>query len=343
MQESAAIKGVLIFLIILGHNMLFTYYVLPVRGMEYLYCFHIHAFFILPFLYGSKPLTKQRLGDYFIRLYWPFLLLTLVVSVIYAMIGYQRWDALNIIRMWLTGEPKLLKEYCGVQIFWFMPAIFSLSVLKDLFYHSGKLVRSVLIMWSVFILILSSGVIKNDVCDLLYSKLSSTLPFGLYIGSSYLVYGVVTRYIVGIVGKYYRNVSGIVTALFVACSLLYFCYVFFFLNEVVYTCLRLVMPVLFMLGLWCFRHYIGRLSFCEKLGDKSYPVYLCHPFIGYAVYGLFMKIDGNLSLVWAIGAQCLILYGAYYLSVILYKMPGLRMFLLPKSISEFKNGSKIIK
>ena len=197
-SESTAIKGFLIFLIILGHNMIFTHYTEPIQGMGYLYCFHIQAFFILPFLYSAKPLTKERLANYFIRLYWPYLLLTTILSVIYSNFYLQKeFDFWGILRMFITGDVDLIKQYCGIQIFWFMPAMFSLSVLKDWFYNSNKVVRAVLLLFScianVFLFLASDYGYYYEIS----TDIRSVIPFGLYLGISYLVFGVFVRWIVG--------------------------------------------------------------------------------------------------------------------------------------------------
>lgn len=65
-DESVGVKGLLIFLVVLGHNSL---------AMEYtglyslLYSFHVYCFYILPFLYGAtaveswKPTTAVAASD----------------------------------------------------------------------------------------------------------------------------------------------------------------------------------------------------------------------------------------------------------------------------------------
>ena len=222
-SESTAIKGFLIFLIILGHNMIFTHYTEPVQGMGYLYCFHIQAFFILPFLYGAKPLTKERLANYFIRLYWPYLLLTTILSVIYSNFYLQKeFDFWGILRMFITGDVDLIKQYCGIQIFWFMPAMFSLSVLKDWFYNSNKVVRAVLLLFScianVFLFLASDYGYYYEIS----TDIRSVIPFGLYLGISYLVFGVFVRWIVGKLKEREIKCCPYLIIIFIGCSFLYF-------------------------------------------------------------------------------------------------------------------------
>jgi len=46
-EHSAAMKGLLISLVVLGHCIFFTD-VFPLRSWDWLYCFHVAGFFILP-------------------------------------------------------------------------------------------------------------------------------------------------------------------------------------------------------------------------------------------------------------------------------------------------------
>ena len=339
-SESIAIKGLLIFLIVLGHNMIFTYYAEPIQGMGYLYCFHIQAFFILPFLYGAKPLSKKRLANYFIRLYWPYLLLTTILSVAYSNFYLQKeFDLWGILRLYVTGDVDLIKQYWGIQIFWFMPAMFSLSVLKDWFYNSNKVVQVVLLLLScianVFLFLASDYGHYYEIS----ACIRSVVPFGLYPGISYLVFGVFVRWIVGKLKERKIECSSYLIIVFIGCSFLYFMNRLSFHEQMIHVFLLIAMPIIFMLILWYNGRYIQRLFFMEKAGDKTFPMYIIHPFIGYILYGFVVKY-AHISLFWAIVAQIVMFWGSYYLSVGLYKVDRMRRILLPRSFSELKSVFK---
>lgn len=68
-EESTAIKGLLMLLIMLGHNWMLTHN--PETGVrllwkDWVYCFHVYCFFILPWFYGYK-LNSGRVYNAF----WP--------------------------------------------------------------------------------------------------------------------------------------------------------------------------------------------------------------------------------------------------------------------------------
>lgn len=335
-KESTAIKGLLILLIILGHNMIFTYYIQPLRGMEYLYCFHIQAFFILPFLYNHKPLSKDRAKDYFIRLYWPYLLLSIPLFIINSIINNNHCNIYDLILMWLTGNPELIKRCCGIQIFWFMPAMFALSIIKDLYYSSKPLLRIILLTISFIAFIFIYRIVSNRLIDDMNHFLSYT-PFGFYICLPYLFLGVITRYIIQSISKYQYNPKSLFLTLFISCTIIYFIFVGVYNINMILRILKVIMPCIFILCIWSFRSSFTYLSIWDKLGSKSYSIYLIHPFIGYILYYIFIKLQLNLSVFWAIISQILIIAVSYYLSVLLYKYPKLRMIILPKGIAEITN------
>lgn len=340
-QESTSIKGLLIFLIVLGHNMLFTYYVEPFQGMVYLYCFHIQSFFILPFLYGSKGLTKRRLTDYAVRLYWPYLLLTLLLSIgYYSVYLHNKPEYTGMLQMWLTGDVSLLGKYCGVQIFWFMPAMFALSIVKDLFYSSGKLIKALLLILSIGINVYDWNVLPDICYSVLPYEMISKLPFGLYLGLPYLAYGVLVRWIIKSIVNRQINISNLLVSIFIVFTIIYFYNVTSVQSETILFILKTVMPVLFIIILWYYRNHITRFSLWDKLGDKSFAIYLIHPFIGYILYGIFVSLSLQLSLWYAIIAQIIMLTGGYYLAIGLYRFDRLRKFILPRAIEDLKLGDK---
>lgn len=339
-EESTAIKGFLIFLIILGHNMVFTYYAEPVQGMGYLYCFHIQAFFILPFLYGTRPLSEKRLTNYFIRLYWPYLLLTTILSVVYYNFYLQKnFNFLGILRMYVTGDVSLIKQYCGVQIFWFMPAMFSLSVLKDWFYDSNKVVQVVLLLLSCIANVVLFLSLNQESYYEISAHIRSIVPFGLYVGMSYLVFGVLVRWIIEQLSKRKINYHLGLLFVFIGCSVLYFMNTLLYHKSLIHIFLLIVMPIIFMLILWYNGKAIRHLFFMEKAGDKTFPMYIIHPFIGYILYGFIVRY-AQISLFWAIVTQIMMFLGSYYLSVGLYKVDKIRKILLPRSFLELKSVFK---
>lgn len=139
-QESDAIKGILIFLVILGHNRFFS----TVAGSEvwnYLYTFHVYGFFILPFFYPEKGIDTNRIKNNSVKLLYVYVVWFLAYSVIFILAskvfhlipisetGRLRSPIGYIVAL-ITGAPQLLSETCGFQVLWFLPVMFSMLLLK---------------------------------------------------------------------------------------------------------------------------------------------------------------------------------------------------------------------
>lgn len=148
-QESAAIKGLLIFIIVLGHNYIFAERF--VTCYDYLYTFHVACFFILSFIYPPKRLSKSRVVDYFVRTYIPyicFFLLLFLCNLILRTRGITlgrseqigEMSLIGALTSILNGGVDLLPTYTIFQYLWFLPAWFSFSVLKDLLHGGGQII-----------------------------------------------------------------------------------------------------------------------------------------------------------------------------------------------------------
>lgn len=336
-NESSTIKGLLIFLIILGHNMFFTYYALPFRGMEYLYCFHIQAFFILPFLYNSKHLSWMRVKNYFVRFYWPFIILSIILFIINIIYNKINNSFSSLLFMWYSGNPELIKKCCGIQILWFMPAMLALSIIKDYYYQSKFLVKTILLLISIFSFILNFHIIDNVHFVKINLFLTTYIPFGFYIGIPYLVLGIITRDIINFIYKKNYSLKLLISLLFISCTIIYLIGISLMNNNSILNILKIIMPIIFILLIWSFRNQLIFFTMWSKLGNKSYAIYLIHPFIGYILFFIFLETLQTLSWWLAITSQIIIIFISYILSKLLYTYPKIRKFILPKNISDIKD------
>lgn len=334
-KESCAVKGVLIFLIVLGHNILFTKYVEPIQGMGYLYCFHIQAFFLLPFLYGSEPLTKKRAANYFIRLYWPFLLLSGLLSIgFYNFHQHNSFNILNIFHTWLTGDVNLIHKYCGLQLLWFLPAMFAMSILKDLYYYSTPAFRIILLILSVAANVIYLSAIVDPKYYPLSAKIGSIIPLGILPGISYLIFGVITRSIIARIKVNSRYENVVLSLSFLICSILYFMNVLFWQKDLILVALKIIMPILFIILLQLNSKYLSDYRLWKNLGNRTFLIYLIHPFIGYILYGIVIWRHYPVSLVSAAIAQLIMLTTSYYLSISISQTRRLKNIIQPRSMED---------
>ena len=180
------LKGLLILLIVVGHNRYFSS--LSISLFLNLYSFHVLGFLFLPFIHPPKDLTWRNVRDYLVRYYVPFILFYVFACILYFM-TFTRECSISAF-LWKTlvsaivASPELVKEMSGFQMFWFLPALFSLVVFRMAYGARKGVSRYVLL--SVFIL-----------CHFFVGGLPVILkryiPFGLHIACYCVVPGLLAK------------------------------------------------------------------------------------------------------------------------------------------------------
>lgn len=135
-KDSLAIKGLVILLIILGHNKLISCEHLPFL-FGYLYTFHVGVFFILPTFYDIKKRnnTLQHATDVFIKLFFPYIIIYTLLFVLNRFMNMS-WSISDVF-MYFVGmfsvDPNVIYETSNAQYLWFVPSFFIYSMVLDFF------------------------------------------------------------------------------------------------------------------------------------------------------------------------------------------------------------------
>ena len=135
-ENSTLLKGILIILIILGHNgiLMGKSTGLTVTALNnYLYCFHVYLFLILPFLYNIPGFTFKRVKKDFLHLYKPYTLLIITILIANIFILKQPFEPLNTVYAYISGNEMLLNKTVGASFPWFLPVMFTLLILRNYF------------------------------------------------------------------------------------------------------------------------------------------------------------------------------------------------------------------
>ena len=274
-EASNAFKGLLILLIVLGHNSILCRSwdgCQPIESLfiwKYLYTFHVYCFFILPFFYNKKPYIKGNIRKYAIRLLYPYLwisLLCLLISTFAVGNDFKGWGLF----FWAlcTGSGKLLEQSMSFNFPWFLPCMFTLLLLKDVYYSSEKLVRRILIgigltLWAVVLL----GGIK-------LSTIESYVPFALVPAFRFLPICLLT---VWLAERIKVNVisRGMTILIFALLSLAFWCSQTYDISTG-RIAFYFVMPIAAFLTLFSFKKYLAKCHLLAVLGKMSLQIYLYH-------------------------------------------------------------------
>ena len=144
-DQSAAIKGLLIILVILGHNHFFGE-VFSYNNHRWLYSFHVALFFVLPFFYPEHEFSWQHVWINAKRLLWPY---TWMFGMLFLVDCFILKDASfdsGLFNTFITGDFYTLRHYTGFQYLWFLPAMFSMLCFKYLYTSANYIAKSVLLL-----------------------------------------------------------------------------------------------------------------------------------------------------------------------------------------------------
>jgi len=187
-ENSDSLKGILILLVIIGHNTIISE--ITPQIFQVLYNFHVIGFLLLPFISLPKALTKKNIINISIRYYIPLLWYFTIAFIIYNFFLYKHSFDFSISEKYfitgIIGSARLFDQNTGFQLFWFLPALFSLVLLKMIFYHVSKPIRIMLLF--IFIII-------HFIAGNLSETVKTYIPFGLLISAYCFVLGLVTSWI----------------------------------------------------------------------------------------------------------------------------------------------------
>lgn len=310
-EASNAIKGLLIMLVVLGHNSILCSDWSGCAATErlfhwqWLYTFHVYSFFLLPFIYNKSPYRKGNFRKYALRLLYPYVWICAVCTILsVAVLGspFKGWA--NLLHAVVYGSSKLLEESTGLNFPWFLPAMFSLLLLKDLYYSSRKHVRWILlgiglILWAIVI----SGSVK-------FSTLGTYVPFALVPAFRLLPVCLLAVWLAERL-QYNFMARGVTASVFLLLSVLLWVFDHYSLRTG-RMAFYFVMPVAAFLTLMQFRNYLAKSRLLVALGKMSLQIYLYHVIV---FNGLLLVVkhfhcpptlsDGVIVLIVTLAVSCL--------------------------------------
>lgn len=300
-DESYSIKGILILLVVLGHN---KYLMQGGFCNIFLYSFHVYAFFFLPFLYNMKreSFSKVILRN-IKRLYIPYTVVFNLLCIL-AIFQNQSINYLKILPTFLCGTQYMISDLFGFGSFlWFIPTMFSILIVRSIYYYSNISIRTILLVLSIICLTLWAFMIHPSLW--FYS------PMGFFIAFSMLTPAIICR-------SLFRWLQpGTLSYLFF--TLIIMIMIIYPLRESYqYLCLtisRLICPNLILLFLLSQRQYLSKLQWCKNIGKQSFQIYLIHIFIYNAAY-IILDRGINMNLYLGFILYIAVAIASYYLSKI---------------------------
>lgn len=348
-EESTAIKGLLIFLIILGHNSILTG---SITGLfHYLYTFHVQAFFILPFFYNTKGINfKKSFKKNFFKLYYPFILMFIALSIVnyitsttYGSDALIQLNSLSpfekilyYINTLITGNFYLIDYFTGFQFLWFLPVMFSMMVIKNYFTTITKksIKVSLLIVGCIFYILFFVFMYYKPYETEVNFKLMLLSPFAIMQGLGALFLGYICKFTMSNKNILIINICSII--IFVTLSIIYAYYTHYNMMPKSFLYLmRFIMPFLFINLLYFIKQKISKINSLKKIGKQSFSIYLIHVPISTVLYMVCNKFF-SITITYGIIAQIIILAISYSMSIFIDKHHNIKKLIFPNDINDFK-------
>ena len=326
-EESNSIKGLLILLIALGHNSILC---ASWDGCElvqvyfhnhWLYQFHVYVFFMLPFVYNEFSYRKGNLEKYVVRMLWPYLWICMICLCTSYVMGkpFAGWG--NLVETLITGNIVLLGRNVGGAFPWFLMTMFSLLLLKDIYYTCTRVNRVLLICVGLFFWIFAAMIGET-------SPIKIESPFSIACALLLLpmcISGLLLSKRINLAVMSSWWLGGI----FILLTILFW-YAFYEIQIVeLNLLLRFVMPISAFLLLLSVRNYLAKSKLLIALGKMSLPIYLYHVLIYNALLVLVKHFHCPPSWLDGIVTYVATLIISYVGALITMKVSFLRKILYP--------------
>ena len=338
-SESNAIKGILIILIILGHFQ--PYIMIPKYVRAYIYAFHVNCFFILPLLYPIKQLSYGRVKNYFARLMVPYInifILFFCCSFVWR-ITHPLLSEQNVMYIlggtysFVVGGFYPLLHNIGIRYIWFMPLMFSFSIIKDYYFinASKRMKYAILVIGFVSYCVLWVC-LKGPYCSELRETVMYISPLSIWQAVGALFMGVITIFVLQ---RQLCNVTYLISFVIL--------FVLFGItpdDSLFLLALKFIIPIVAFAVLYYNRSLLSLSSLLRKFGERSFEIYIVQTPICVVMYTLLPKLIPNDSIIVRLLSFVLVLTICYYMAKIMSNIKIVKRFFFPRTWDELMGRSR---
>lgn len=290
-NHSTTIKGVLMLLIILGHNAILLEHNGDFTCKEFLYTFHVWGFFMLPFLYPIPKPSIVQLKKYFKRLIIPYSTLFLLFLLVFCLHTSTAPDIKETLIAFISASQILLKTTIGFRLLWFLPTMFLVVIARDAFFHTTKSIQISVIAVCI-VSILYSFIDGNTYWKILYN-----MPLGMIYLPRLLLLGILTRLIISFANDHISNLRSFLTAVPLASLATILFFSFSKANDTTLALLnsQIVLPISYFYLFHCLLKNVS-ITILSNIGHFSFSIYIIHQ----PVYNILFHLLNTQTLHWSI-------------------------------------------
>lgn len=344
-------KGVLILCIVIAHDRMVVTSVPGLKG--FFYNWHVFGFLIISFILPFRADRNNFLSERLVRYGIPFVIFCFIAWIINIIVSRDDLSLIlslrNLFIALLIGSPDLLDRGVGVRLFWFLPTLLGLTIVRYAAIRMGFI--GIRIFWSVAVIgFFFAGMIDRSTAQ--YIPLG--IPIVLYILFPGLIFQSIMRWAWS--GNRYRVVIVFVASLFIFSatyaislnrhtSLALDLYRYYDVRDigalVTHAILGIAATCALVLGMFL----LPRIRFIEWYGQGSLVVYLTHLFVMTPLIGSFNFLSPEMGARYKIVAGLLI----YVITVgvcafliwFVARFPKVRRFVMPRDWADWRSSFSI--
>lgn len=150
------------------------------------------------------------------KLYVPYTWITMVCILIVIFLG-KNLNCTHVILAWIVGSQWITSQYIGFHFLWFLPTMFAVLVMRDVYFNLGSRGRGVMLLLLLCFYI-------AELVGIRFGYLNY-LPFNLLGATRYALVGIISRNIIEYTGAKslrHRFVKYCVFLLFLVATILFF-------------------------------------------------------------------------------------------------------------------------
>ena len=313
-DESGAIKGLVILLIVIGHCKGIVEN--PKNIYFWLYSFHVQQFFILPWLYPFKnKSTKDVFITSAIRMVIPYVIFYTFSYFVFNLVMSSGGEKPDFFNAFFSVDADKIGKTVGIQAIWFLPVFFVYTIV---IHYIRKYSKYSLIVLMIMILayIINKYTLITDGTEIngWIKKLS------LCISCS-----IITCYVLKLNRSFVFSVALII---FTTLTI-----ILFIDYDFVKEHLRFLTIISAFIIIYYCRKFLAKSKLLIALGKYSLPIYLIHIYVV-----KFCELRwGTESVGRGIATFYIAVLSAWILSVIIYKIKLLRKLIFPNSVDDIKS------
>ena len=342
-NEIDTVKGILIICIVTGHTLLSNTLLPSLKTV--LYAFHVYCFLFLPFIFVSKPFNFDTIKNTFIRYAVPYVIFVTLCSIVYNFgiqhnISFISWLE-NLSRGIITGNDLYLEMACGFGLYWFLPVLIVLNILRNFYYAQRSSLKTLLIILFCIGHILFGAMLW---------KHKQYFPFfGFHIAVYIMPLGILCGFI-------YHNLFSFLIKFRLLVLLLFILSIYLMIENHSEVCLshmgvysyrspalfllHNLIPILALFSFLTFSNIITKVPFVSFIGKNSLIIYLSHQIFIYGIetsLSTFDILKSNIIFLLATGLFSLFCGVCFPLGImyILNSRQNLRRLILPRNANEF--------